>query len=212
MTLLAMLRHSATAWSRAGLIQGRTDTTLDAAARIDLSQRCLPERFADLRVVSSPLQRCLETAQWLALSDVSKEPRIAEMSWGDWEGQRLPDLRARLGEEMARNESRGMDFMPPGGECPRQVLQRLRPWLTELAASDTPTLAVCHRGVIRVVFASATQWDMTGRPPAKLDWTALQLFDVTLGGMVRVAQLNVPLALRDTPRVVPGAAPAGAMP
>ncbi len=212
MTLLAMLRHGDTAWSRAGLIQGRTDTTLDAAARTHLSQHCLPERVSGLRVVSSPLLRCIETAQLLALVDVSKESRIAEMSWGEWEGQRLHDLRARLGEEMASNESRGMDFMPPGGECPRQVLQRVRPWLAELAAGDAPTLAICHRGVIRVVFASATLWDMTGRPPAKLDWTALHLFEVTMGGMVRVAQLNVPLALRDRPLVAPGAAAAGAMP
>lgn len=212
MTLLAMLRHGDTAWARAGLIQGRTDTTLDAAARTHLTQRRLPDQVSGLRVVSSPLQRCVETAQSLGLRQVSKEPRIAEMSWGDWEGQRLHDLRVRLGEEMARNESRGMDFMPPRGECPRQVLQRVRPWLAELVAADTPTLAICHRGVIRVVFACATQWDMTGRPPAKLDWTAVHLFDVTPGGMVRVTQLNVPLVLRHGPLEAPGAAAAGVMP
>ena len=193
MTLLAMLRHGDTPWTRDGLVQGRTDTSLDALARATLSAVAVPAQFSGLSVVTSPLLRCVQTAQQLGLRDVRVEPRVAEMSWGAWEGKRLRDLRSTLGEAMALNEARGLDFRPPGGESPREVLARVRPWLEELAAQDLPTLAICHRGVMRVVFASALRWDMTGKAPARLDWTALQVFELTVGAGVRVVALNVPL-------------------
>ena len=96
-----------------------------------------------------------------------------------------------------RNESRGMDFTPDGGESPRQVLARVRPWLAELGAVRTPTMAVTHRGVIRVILALACGWDMTGKPPAKLDWSALQLFRIDPLGVPRLEETNVALDLVD---------------
>jgi probable phosphoglycerate mutase len=115
------------------------------------------------------------------------------MSWGQWEGRRLPELRAELGAEMAENEARGWDFMAPDGESPRLVWQRVQPWLAERAAQRQPTLAVTHRGVIRVIFAQAMGWDMLGKPPAKLDWGALHLFTLDDDGRPAVERLNVPL-------------------
>ena len=110
----------------------------------------------------------------------------------------MVDLRAELGEAMAENEARGWDFMAPDGESPRQVWQRVRPWLRERALAGASTLAITHRGVMRVVFAQATGWDMLGKPPARLDWNALQLFTLDAHGMPRVQRLNLPLdALAD---------------
>ena len=109
------------------------------------------------------------------------------MSWGDWEGRRLEELRADLGEAMRENEARGLDFRPAGGESPREVLARVSQWLSFLSE---PTLAVTHRGVIRVVLAAATGWDMRGAPPAKLDWRAFHLFRVEQPN-VKVERLNV---------------------
>jgi broad specificity phosphatase PhoE len=74
------------------------------------------------------------------------------------------------------------------------VLARVRPWLAQCAQEGSATLAITHRGVIRVIFALATGWDMLGKPPAKLDWTALQVFALEPDGMPRVLQLNSALA------------------
>lgn len=193
MTLLAMLRHGETQWSAQGRIQGRTDVPLNAAGCAALACRTVPEEFLGLRCVTSPLKRCTETARVLNLKDAVLEPRIAEMSWGQWEGHRLSDLRAKLGDAMRANEDRGFDFTPPHGESPRQVLLRVSHWLSEIAAQGTPTLAVSHRGVIRVIFAAANGWDMRGRPPAKLDWSALQVFRLDASGQPSAVRLNVPL-------------------
>jgi broad specificity phosphatase PhoE len=170
MTRLALLRHADTAWSVEGRIQGRRDLPLLKTAAI-----AFPEDCREMRIVTSPLLRCVQTAALLGAPDAPREPRIAEMDWGEWEGERLADLRERLGDVIAQNEARGLDFTPPGGESPRMVLHRVRQWLREVSM---PTLAITHRGVIRVVLAAATGWDMRGKPPIKLDWRAAHFFQL----------------------------------
>lgn len=186
MTRLALLRHAETAWSSEGRIQGHTDVPLSSSPKI-----VLPDQFDSFRVLTSPLRRCIETAALLGAPDAEREPRIAEMRWGAWEGQRLAELRRQLGPAMAENEARGWDFRPEGGESPRELLARLRPWLAEVAARGRPTLAVTHRGVIRAVLARALDWDLRGKPPVKLDWSALQVFRLAADGHPAVEALNV---------------------
>ena len=138
MTRLALLRHADTPWSVEGRIQGRRDVPLLEGVTVQI-----PETCRGMRIVTSPLLRCVQTAALLGVPDAPREPRIAEMDWGQWEGERLADLRGRLGDEMAQNEARGLDFTPPGGESPRMVLHRVRQWLLEVSV---PTLAITHRG------------------------------------------------------------------
>jgi probable phosphoglycerate mutase len=144
-----------------------------------------------MRIVSSPLSRCVQTAALLGASDAAHEPRIIEMDWGEWEGRTLAELREELGDAMAQNEARGLDFQPPGGESPRAVIERIKPWLREIAAAGVPTLAVTHRGVIRAILAEASGWDMRGKPPAKLDWRAVHFFMLDAQGIPSVERLNV---------------------
>jgi probable phosphoglycerate mutase len=187
MIQLALLRHAETAWSAEGRIQGRSDPPLSEAGRAAVATLRMPDACRGMRVVTSPLARCVETAALLGAPGASREPRIAEMSWGKWEGRRLEDLRAELGATMRENEARGLDFRPDGGESPREVLARVSQWLASLSA---PTLAVTHRGVIRAVLAAATGWDMRGKPPAKLDWNAFHLFRLDQGRPT-IDRLNV---------------------
>jgi len=186
MTALALLRHADTAWSRDGRIQGRADVPLLENISIRLPDAC-----RGMRIVTSPLKRCVQTAALLGAPDAPREPRLVEMDWGQWQGESLAALRERLGEAMRENEARGLDFRPANGESPREVTARVGSWLRELAHEDVPTLAVTHRGVIRAIFAQASGWDMRGAPPAKLDWGAAQLFALDPRGVPRVERLNV---------------------
>jgi len=188
MTLVALLRHADTAWSAEGRIQGRSDPPLSDAGRAALAAVRLPAACRGMKAVTSPLVRCVETAALLGFPRAAQEPLIAEMSWGSWEGRRLDALRAELGATMVENEARGLDFRPEGGESPREVLARVSQWLRSVAE---PTLAITHRGVIRVVLAAATGWDMLGKPPAKLDWRAFHLFRLDAQGAPRVERLNL---------------------
>lgn len=196
MTTLVLMRHAETSWSAQKRIQGRTDVALNDAGKAHLRKLVLPHECLHRRVLSSPLARCIETAALLGLGPVTLDERLAEMSWGSWEGRRLEELREELGEQMLLNEQRGFDFTPPHGESPRDVLERVSGLLSELTADGHPALAITHRGVIRVIVATACEWDMCGRPPVKLDWNAAHIFDLDRAGHPSILRLNLPLVAR----------------
>lgn len=193
MTLLALIRHGPTDWNRERRLQGRVDNGVSEAGRAAVAQWRLPPDLDGFEWVASPLSRAMETARILSGRTVPTDPRLTEMSFGDWEGQILDELRQSLGASMAENEARGLDFLPPGGESPRMVIARLAGFWQDIAARGEPTVAVCHKAVIRASYAAATGWDMTAKPPDRLENACAQVFDVTGSGGIRVRALNVPL-------------------
>lgn len=206
MTRLVLIRHAPTPWNRAGRLQGRTDIALDAAAEAWVATWRLPEAARGLPAVTSPLARAARTAELLLRSAPPVEDRLAEMAYGDWEGERIAELRRRLGPAMAENEARGWDFQPPGGESPAMVLARVKPWLAEVAAQDAGDgagcLAVCHNGVIRAIMGWAADWDFRGKPPAKLADGTAHIFTLSPDGRPSIKRLNLPLADVPFPAVV----------
>ena len=192
-TPLVMIRHGPTDWNAEGRMQGQRDRPLSEAGRDRVRAWRLPAELDGYRWVSSPLGRARETAALLGRETAAVEPALVETSWGDWEGRRLESLRAEQGETMRRMEARGLDFQPPGGESPRQVQDRLRPWLKGLAARREPTVAVCHRGVIRALYALAIGWDMRADPPEKLRNDCAHRFLVDADGSARLDRINWPL-------------------
>ena len=144
-----------------------------------------------MRVVTSPLARCVQTAALIGAPEAVREPRLIEMDWGDWQGKTMEELRDSLGQSMLDNEARGLDFRPANGESPREVTIRVKSWLREVAAAGVPTLAVTHRGVIRAILAEASGWDMRGKPPARLDWQAVHFFMLDPDGRPSVHRLNL---------------------
>lgn len=195
---ILLIRHGVTQWNTEGRIQGQTDIPLSAQGRQEVARQSLPWRFAGFGWVASPLARAKETAQRMGATDLRCDWRLAEMSWGEWEGRTLADLRKSFGPDMLDNEKRGLDFRPPGGESPRLVQARLQSWLQEIAAAAYPVVAVTHKGVIRAALTLATGWEMTGKPPHILDWRRGHLFGLDTGGRLQIAELNVDLVTRDS--------------
>jgi probable phosphoglycerate mutase len=186
---LLVIRHGPTDWNEAGLIQGRTDRLLSEAGRAEVGAWRLPPGWEAARCLASPLARTMDTARLLGLQPIP-EPRLFEMAWGAWEGGSLATLRGELGAAMRENEARGLDFRPVGGESPRDVQARLRPWLAELAG---PTVAVTHKGVLRALYAMASGWTMTGKAGQKLLPACAHHFRVDSHGNPTVAELNMAL-------------------
>lgn len=198
MTLLGFIRHGRTAWNGAGRLTGRADIPLTDQGRTDLAGLGPPEELAGATWHVSPLLRARQTAAIIrgTADRLHIEARLIEMDFGAYEGRTLEELRADPGLGMATNEDRGLDFLPPHGESPRMVLERLRPFLAELGNTGGRHIAVAHKSVIRAIFAAAHNWDMMGRPPVKLRWEQAHLFAVDGQGDVRPVQMNVPLTLR----------------
>lgn len=191
---VAVLRHAPTVWNGERRLQGLTDTPLsDEGERLARTWR-LPLPAASWKRLASPLQRARRTAQLLKpQAEVIVDSRLREMSFGVWEGKSVAELRASVGESFVAAERLGLDFQPPGGESPRQVMQRLAGLLAELARAGAPVVAVSHKAVLRALLALATGWDMTGRQPLKLDWQCLHVFVADSDGALKIERLNVPL-------------------
>ncbi len=187
---LCVIRHGPTAWTADKRLQGRTDIPLSDAGREMVRSWHVPDDIMSRQWVCSPLNRTQQTAEILAGKPAQIEPRIIEMNYGDWEGLRLPDLREELGDEMAANEARGLDFLPPGGESPHGVQMRLQPWLVDVGTSDTPLSVVAHHGIIRALYALATGWNMVDRLPQKFRFGEMHHFLVESDGHIQIERLN----------------------
>jgi broad specificity phosphatase PhoE len=190
----AILRHASTAWNEERRLQGLTDTTLSATGEADARSWRLPPPAAGWLRVSSPLQRARRTAELLQPSAaVTVDSALREVSFGVWEGHTIAELRREVGEAFLAEERKGLDFQPPGGESPRSAMARIGGWAARIAGTGRPVVAVSHKAAIRALLALATGWDMTGRPPHKLDWRCVHFFTVGTDGGVAVDRLNVPL-------------------
>ena len=175
-TDLVMIRHAMTAWNEAGRIQGQTDVPLGERGRRALDGRRLPERFGSYRVHSSPLARAVETAVLLGLGTPVIDGRLMEMDWGEWEGETRASVAAADACGVARNEARGPEFRPPGGESPREVQARVAAWARSVARSPSGVVAITHKGVIKAMMGLARAWDLTGKSPVRLDWSCAHCF------------------------------------
>lgn len=193
MTSILFLRHGPTEWNVIGRVQGHTDVPLSDAGRAEVRRWRLDDAWRDFDWIASPLSRAQETARLLGAAACESEPRLAEANWGEWEGRILEELRAELGETLAREEARGLDLSPPGGESPRDVCDRLREWLLELAPRRRPTVAVAHAGVLRAAYTLATGWDMSRASPLRRGHGYAHLYDLAPDGTLTVRELNIPL-------------------
>ena len=194
MIRIVLWRHGITAWNQERRIQGQTDEPLCDEGRDELRARNVPPGILSWRWVSSPLARTYETAMILSgrnEGEIPTDPRLKEMDWGEWEGELLEDLRSRFGGDMAANELRGLHFRPTGGECPADVQKRALELVAEVAASGCDHSVVTHKGVIRALMAHALDWDMTGKPPIKLQWSQPHLLRVDKAGQVVSAKFNL---------------------
>ena len=191
-------------------MQGRHDVPLGPGGRQTAALWRLPPDVArGARIVSSPLARAVETATLLCGRAPAIADALIEMDWGAWEGLRLDELQSRYGDAFVRNAARGLDFRPPGGESPREVMTRALAWVDQVVRDAVPVVAVTHNGVLRALLAAATGWDMLGKPPVKLRPGTVQRFAVARDWALRLVEANVPLSAdaRQSPRPAPSAAP-----
>ena len=201
MSDLLILRHGPTLWNAEKRMQGRSDIPLSPEGRVTVRKWRLPEAWYNVRWIVSPLTRAQQTARIMGQDNFDSDPLLIEMSWGEWEGQRLPELRKKLGSKMQEMEDLGLDLLPPGGESPRQVQMRLLPFLQKLAKQDTSVVSVAHKGILRALYASATNWNMLGKPQEKILNDCAHLFKIRKNGQVELSRVNLSLveSMQDFP-------------
>ncbi len=159
------IRHGETDWNVAGRLQGRHDVPLNARGRAQAAHcgDILRDLFArtarspaELDYVSSPLGRARETMELarppigLAPDGYRVESRLAEISFGAWEGFTIAQLHTQDPQRIAAREHDKWHFVPPGGESYESVSGRMRDWCENLSRD---TVAVAHGGTARGLIA-----------------------------------------------------------
>ncbi|MGK2740751.1 histidine phosphatase family protein [Tepidicaulis sp. LMO-SS28] len=155
---LYILRHGQTDWNAERRFQGQRDTPLNGLGR-EQAQRngeALAQAGVDpaaLAFVASPLARARETmeilraALGLAPETYETDPRLAELSYGTWEGMTLHEISTAHVEEWNAREADKWRTPPPEGESYADGEIRARAFLEELSKD---TLIVAHGGMQRV--------------------------------------------------------------
>ena len=128
-------------------------------------------------MITSPLVRASETGSILSGQTAPTDPRLTEMSFGDWEGQAGRDLRDDPKSGFRDIENWGWDYRPPNGETPKEVWDRVSAALADL---QEDTLIVCHMIVMRVTLAKAYGWDFDGHPPFQIKRD--RIYGITIEG------------------------------
>jgi probable phosphomutase (TIGR03848 family) len=167
MATVLLVRHGRTAANTAGLLAGRTPgVVLDDVGR-DQAARAA-ERLAAVplaAVVSSPLERCRETAQ--AVLDrqprppaVTVDDAVTECDYGQWQGRSLGDLAKEPLWAVVQNHPAAVVF--PAGESLAAMQARavaaVRRHDAAIEAEHGPTAVwavVSHGDLIKAILADA---------------------------------------------------------
>jgi probable phosphomutase (TIGR03848 family) len=161
-TTVLLVRHGLTAANLGGTLAGWTpDVHLAPAGEEQV--RALATRLAPVPVtaiVSSPLERCQETAAALVEGReklaVETDERLGECHYGDWQGQPLKSLAKDPLWKVVQAHPSAATF--PGGEALRDTQARavaaVRAHNARLGA-DSTWIAVSHGDVIKAVLADA---------------------------------------------------------
>jgi len=128
-TRLVLLRHGQTELSVGRRYSGRGNPALTELGRqqADAAARYIAQRGAIAAVLSSPLQRCYDTATMAGKAlglDVIIDDDLVETDFGAWEGLTFAEA-AQRDPELHRRWLRDTSTAPPGGESFDSVHQRV---------------------------------------------------------------------------------------
>ncbi len=161
--LFYFVRHGETDWNAERRLQGQRDVPLNDRGRRQAA-RCggtLRDLIADRRktpadfaFISSPLSRARETMEimrstlGLPREGYAIEPRLAELSFGRWEGLTYREVGMHDRPVLAVRDRDKWHFKPPGGESYPDLLVRVGAWH---AGTNVDMIVAAHGGVARVL-------------------------------------------------------------
>ncbi|CCD23400.1 6-phosphofructo-2-kinase NDAI_0B03660 [Naumovozyma dairenensis CBS 421] len=109
----------------------------------------------DFFVWTSMLTRSIETAKYFNEDDypIKQMKMLDELGAGDFEGMTYPEIQGKFPEEFEERQKDKLRYRYPGmgGESYMDVINRLRPVITELERIEDNVLIITHRVVARAL-------------------------------------------------------------
>ncbi|MBA3261467.1 MAG: histidine phosphatase family protein [Thermoleophilaceae bacterium] len=191
---IVLARHGETEWSRDGRHTGRTDIPLtENGHREALLLREALREWSFERVLSSPLERALETCRIAGLGDrVETTEDLLEWDYGEYEGITTAEIRqSRPDWKLWRDGC-------PGGESAADVGRRVDRVLADLEGLHGDVALFAHGHVLRI---TAARW--VGLAPDDGALLALGTATTSVLGYERetrvVRRWNAPVPGAETP-------------
>lgn len=141
-------------------MQGQIEQPLNATGRAQAARngqrlrKALGRDPSHLDFVASPLQRTRLTME-IILREIECDPeharfdpRLREISFGNWEGKTMEEIRVCDPKGYAAREQDKWGWAPPGGESYEMLHRRIGGWLAEVTGD---TVVVSHGGVMRAL-------------------------------------------------------------
>ena len=144
---VVLVRHGETEWSRELKHTGSTDVPLTEQGEEQARRLAGALRGREFALVlSSPLQRALETAR-LAGFEPDLRDELREWDYGDYEGRRTAEIREEVPNWTIWR------YGAPNGESIAEVGARADRMIEEIRAVDGDVLVFAHGHLLRVLAA-----------------------------------------------------------
>ena len=142
-----------------GICYGQLDVGIEAGWQDDLSLildhpvfQSGSKSVVDIRLISSPLKRCLQLTEALATKATNikfeTDARLMELDFGDWEGIAWDEINA---EDLDHWSHDYQNVTVPNGESWQDLKTRCETFLADVSKSPSMTIIVTHAGVIRTL-------------------------------------------------------------
>jgi probable phosphomutase (TIGR03848 family) len=202
--IVLLLRHGHSTANADGVLAGwtegvgLTDTGRSQAARV--AERLAP--LSVVRAVSSPLQRCLETASVaLAGHEVGQDDRLGECHYGGWTGLKLADAAKEDLWRVVQDDPASAAFPPDERYRSESLVQMAERVVGGVRALDAEVeaehgahavwVAVSHGDPIKSVVAEAVGAGLAGLQRVRVDPGSLTAVHITPTRMVLLASNTV---------------------
>jgi ribonuclease H / adenosylcobalamin/alpha-ribazole phosphatase len=203
-TRLILVRHGETAFTEQGRYSGRGDVPLSDAG--EAQAMAAAGRVAGLArdvaaVVSSPLSRCVRTAELISAgtggATVTIMPDLIECDFGAWEGLTFAEARERWPDEMTAWLA-STSVAPPGGESFQAVAKRVRGAMATLLNSypGAVVVVVSHVSPIKLILRDALAAGDAFLHRLFLDAAGVSMLDAWPDGGIAVRSVNETAHLR----------------
>lgn len=161
---LYLIRHGQTDFSRENRFCGTSDPPLNAVG-LRMAD-AFAEGYGHLAwdaIYASPRLRTRQMATPLATrtgQELHVEEGLAEIAYGQWEGLRHEDVKAKSPEAYAYWSADVASRGTPGGETAFQVAARATPVLERVRAHEGRVLIVSHKATIRILVCALLGMDV----------------------------------------------------
>jgi broad specificity phosphatase PhoE len=186
MSLFYLIRHGEHDWLKRGIAGRLPGVHLNASGReqaVELAVRLKGTIFE--AILSSPMERALETAEPLAKAqgrEVKIAPEITELDFGEWNGKTFQELNND--QRWATWNRNRTTYRMPGGELMSEVQGRVVGFLMGLhkTGSDRRFALFSHGDAIRAALCHWLGMPMDLLPRLQVDPASVSILKLDEGG------------------------------